>query len=56
MNHLTLRHRVIIQFAIEYDYIALKAGYVTITPLNIDLVNHQRLTSLADKWDDYFKL
>ena len=41
---------------LEYDYIALKANYVTITPLDIDLVNHQRLTSLADKWDNSFKL
>ena len=39
---------------LEYDYIALKADYVTITPLDIDLVNHQRLTSLANKWDDQF--
>jgi len=39
---------------LEYDYIALKADYVTITPLDIDLVNHQRLTSLADKWDYHF--
>lgn len=36
---------------LHYDYIALKANYVTITPLDIDLVHHQRLEDLAKQWD-----
>lgn len=40
--------------SLNYDYIALQANYVTITPLDIDLVHHQRLESLAHKWDQKF--
>ncbi|MEA5027005.1 MAG: 5'/3'-nucleotidase SurE [Erysipelotrichaceae bacterium] len=36
---------------LRYDVVALKENYVTVTPLDIDLVNHQYLTPLAAHWE-----
>jgi len=36
---------------LKYDVNALKANYVTITPLDIDLVHHDFLLPLIDQWE-----
>ena len=34
------------------DYAAVKAGYVSITPLRLDLTHYEVLDTLAGRWED----
>ncbi len=40
----------------DIDQIALKAGYVSVTPIHFDLTHQQYLRKMREEWDGKFKL
>ena len=40
----------------DIDQVALKAGYVSITPIHFDLTHHKFLAEMRDRWDGKLKI